>query len=67
MVLDALYLSTVAMSTLGFGDIVPVDGWLRLVVPVQALVGFLLLTAAVSWVLQVYPAPARRRVLAVRL
>jgi hypothetical protein len=65
--LDAVYVSTVTLTTLGFGDIVPAAGWLRIVVPVQALIGFALLTAAVSWVLQVYPALTRRRALAVRL
>lgn len=65
--LDALYLSLVTVATLGFGDIVPTSGWLRVAVPLQALVGFGLLTAAVSWVLQVYPALRRRRVLAIRL
>ncbi|SDD54237.1 Ion channel [Geodermatophilus telluris] len=65
--LDAVYLSLVTLATLGFGDIVPASPWLRLVVPLQALVGFVLLTAAVTWVLQVYPALSRRRALALRL
>lgn len=65
--LDALYLSIVALATLGLGDIVPTDGWLRLAVPLEALLGFALLTAAVSWVLQIYPALTRRRSLALRL
>jgi len=65
--LDALYLSTVTVATLGFGDIVPVSEWLRIVVPAQALIGFALLTAAVTWVLQIYPALTRRRALAIRL
>jgi hypothetical protein len=64
---DALYLSLVTVATLGFGDIVPVEGWLRVAVPLQAVVGFALLTAAVSWVLQIYPALTRRRALALRL
>jgi hypothetical protein len=66
-ILDALYLSLVSLSTLGFGDIVPVSGWLRLAAPLQALVGFTLLTACVSWVGQIHPALTRRRVLALRL
>jgi hypothetical protein len=61
------YLSLVTVGTLGFGDIVPATAPLRLVVPLQALVGFLLFTAAISWVLQVYPALTRRRSLAKRL
>lgn len=65
--LDSLYLSLVTASTLGFGDIVPTSPWLKVVAPLEALVGFLLLTAAVSWVLQVYPALERRRSLALQL
>jgi len=66
-VFDALYLSLVTIGTLGFGDIVPTSPVLRLLVPLEALFGFMLLTAAVSWVLQIYPALHRRRVLALQL
>jgi hypothetical protein len=65
--LDALYLSMATVATLGFGDIVPTAEWLRLVVPLQALLGFALLTATVTWVLEIYPALTRRRALAIRL
>jgi hypothetical protein len=65
--LDALYLSLVTVATLGFGDIVPEAGWLRVAAPVQALIGFALLTATVSWVLQIYPTLMRRRRLAIKL
>jgi hypothetical protein len=65
--IDALYLSAVTLGTLGVGDIAPVDPWLRIAVPVESLIGFGLITAAVSWVLEVYPAITRRRSLAVRL
>jgi hypothetical protein len=64
---DAMYLSAVTLATLGFGDIVPTTTFLRIVVPTQALIGFALISAAVAWVLQVYPALTRRRSLAVRL
>ena len=64
---DALYLSLVTISTLGFGDVFPATDWLRIVNPLEALFGFALLTVAVSWVLQVYPALSRRRQLALRL
>jgi hypothetical protein len=66
-VLDALYVSLVTISTLGFGDVVPRDGWLRIAAPLQALSGFALLTAAVTWVLGVYPALSRRRAFALHL
>lgn len=66
-VVDSLYLSLVTLATLGFGDIVPSSPWLRTVVPLEALFGFMLVTAAVSWVLQIYPALHRRRSLALQL
>ncbi|MEI7033394.1 potassium channel family protein [Streptomyces pratensis] len=64
---DGLYLSLVMVATLGLGDITPTDAWLRLAAPFEALIGFALLTAAVSWISQVYPALTRRRLLALRL
>ena len=65
--ITALYLSMVSMSTLGFGDIVPDDDWLRIIVPLEAMVGFALLTGVISWILSIGPALARRRVLAQRI
>jgi hypothetical protein len=62
--LAALYLSMVVLVTLGFGDIVPTDPWLRLIVPFEALLGFGLITAAISWFLSIAPAMSRRRRLA---
>ncbi|MFI2432871.1 potassium channel family protein [Streptomyces sp. NPDC018693] len=64
---DALYVSLVHVGTLGLGDIAPAEGWLRIVAPLEALVGFALLTATVSWVLGIFPALARRRALALRI
>ena len=61
---DALYLSLVTLATLGYGDIVPRTAWLRLVVPAEALVGFGLGTASISWILSIAPVLARRRHLA---
>jgi voltage-gated potassium channel Kch len=61
---DALNLSLVTLTTLGFGDVVPEAGWLRVVTPVEALLGFGLLSASISWLLLIYPVLARRRSLA---
>jgi hypothetical protein len=61
---DAVYLSLVTIVTLGFGDISPAEDWLRIVTPLEGFVGFALLTAAISWVLAIYPAIARRQTLA---
>ena len=65
--LTAVYVSLVALATLGLGDIVPSEPALRVLVPLEALVGFALLTGAISWVLQLYPALTRRRAVARRL
>ena len=64
---EALYISLVTLATLGFGDVVAVNPALRLLSPLQALTGFVLFTAAVSWLMQLYPALARRRTLALRV
>lgn len=64
---DALYVSLVTLATLGLGDIAPTSGWLRVLAPVEALVGFALLSATVAWTVGIYPALARRRALALRL
>ena len=65
--LDAIYLSFVTLATLGYGDITPVGGVPRLLAPLEAAVGFALLTAGISWVLSVYPVLSRRRALSQRL
>lgn len=66
-VAEAFYFSLVSMSTLGLGDMYPVDPWLRVFAPFQSLIGFALLTASVAWFLELYPGLGRRRALAVRL
>jgi hypothetical protein len=63
-VLESLYLSLTTLTTVGFGDIAPAEGWLRVVAPLEALIGFGLLTASVSWLLSIYPLLSRRRSLA---
>jgi hypothetical protein len=60
----ALNVSLVTLTTLGFGDVTPTSEALRLILPLEALLGFGLLTASISWLLSIYPALARRRSLA---
>lgn len=64
---EAVYVSLTTLSTVGFGDVVATDAWIRLAAPVQALTGFALLTAALTWFTQVYPPLSRRRSLALAL
>ncbi|MBD0348412.1 MAG: two pore domain potassium channel family protein [Thermoleophilia bacterium] len=62
---DALYFSFVTLATLGYGEITPATSLFRVVTPIEAIVGFILLTAVISWVLSIYPALTRLRRLAV--
>jgi hypothetical protein len=62
--LHSLNLSLVTLTTLGFGDVTPKADALRLIVPVEALLGFGLLSASISWLLLIYPVLSRRRSLA---
>ncbi|GAA4880333.1 potassium channel family protein [Actinomycetospora straminea] len=62
--LDALYFSLVTLSTLGYGDVSPAHGLLRLAAPLESLLGLGLLTASVSWLLSIFPVLSRRRALA---
>jgi hypothetical protein len=52
--LDAIYVSLVNLTSLGFGDVVPRQVGVRLLAPIQALIGLGLLTASVSWILSIY-------------
>ena len=60
---DALYVSLITLSTLGYGDFAPETPLLRVLAPLEAIVGFILFSAVIAWVLSLYPAIARRRAL----
>ncbi|MGC5076141.1 potassium channel family protein [Agrococcus sp. DT81.2] len=64
---EALYFSFVTLTTLGYGDVAATDPWMRAATPLEALTGFALLTAALTWFGQIYPPLTRRRALALRL
>jgi hypothetical protein len=51
----------VTLATLGYGKITPTSDWLRVLAPIEALIGFGILTAAISWVLLIYPVLSHRR------
>lgn len=52
--LDSLYLSAVALSTVGFGDVAAVQPALRLLTALEALTGFAILTLTISYLFGVY-------------
>ncbi len=51
--LDALYLSGVTLATLGYGDIVPTTGLLRVVCFLEGLIGFSIITLSITYVLNI--------------
>ncbi len=61
---DAVHVSLTTLTTVGSAEAIPVTPWLRVVAPMEALVGFGLLSASVSYLLLIYPVLARRRSLA---
>jgi hypothetical protein len=62
--IDALYVSLVNLTSLGYGDISPASSLLRILGPIETLFGLGLLTASISWLLSIYGAISRRDSLA---
>src|SRR5215212_9383800 len=62
--LDALYISLVNLTSLGYGDISPASSLLRILGPVETLFGLGLLTASISWLISIYGSISRRDSLA---
>jgi hypothetical protein len=52
--IEALYLSSISLSGLGYGDLAPITAPFQLVAAVQALVGYGFLTLAIAYVVNVY-------------
>ncbi len=61
---DALYVSLVNLTSLGYGDISPASPLLRVLGPVETMFGLGLLTASISWLISIYNAISRRDSLA---
>lgn len=61
---DALYFSGVALSTVGFGDIVARSDGMRLLSVTEAALGLVVFGAAISYLLTVYPLVSEIRTIA---
>lgn len=61
---DALYVSLVNLTSLGYGDISPASDAMRLLGPIETMFGLGLLTASISWLISIYNAISRRDSLA---
>jgi Ion channel len=62
--IDALYISLVNLTSLGYGDIAPASDLMRLLGPIETMFGLGLLTASISWLISIYNAISRRDSLA---
>lgn len=62
--IDALYISMVNLTSLGYGDISPASDAMRLAGPIETMFGLGLLTASISWLISIYNAISRRDSLA---
>lgn len=51
--IDALYISLVNLTSLGYGDISPAAPLLRILGPVETTMGLGLLTASISWLISI--------------
>jgi hypothetical protein len=60
----AAYFSLEMLTTLGLGEIRPQSTWLRFVVTFEAMIGLGIVTACVTWIVLLYPALSRMRLLA---
>jgi hypothetical protein len=65
--LRGLYLSSVTLPTLGFGDITPITWFYQMVAAIEALFGFALMTLSLSYILNIYRVIQQFRVLAAEL
>ena len=64
---QSLYVSAVALTTVGFGDVVATTNALRLATTAQAGAGLATFTAAIAYVLSLYPLVAVHRSTALRV
>jgi Ion channel len=58
--LDAIYVSLVNLTSLGYGDISPASPAMRMLGPIETMFGLGLLTASISWLIQIYNSISRR-------
>ena len=63
----SLYVSSVALTTVGFGDVVATTNPLRLATTAEAGAGLAAITAAITYVLSLYPLVATHRSAALRV
>ena len=65
--LEAMYISGVSLTTIGFGDIVAGTDALRLVTTVEGGTGFVVISGSISYLLSVYPKVSQMRCAAARM
>lgn len=64
---DALYFSGITLGTIGYGDVQPVNAFLRMASVAEGFSGIAVLSMSIAYVLELYPVLQRAQVLAVLL
>jgi hypothetical protein len=64
---DAVYFSGVALTTVGYGDVVPREAYLRFLALFESASGLVVISLAITYMLTVYTALERKRAVAVSL
>ncbi|MFW5774661.1 MAG: potassium channel family protein [Chitinivibrionales bacterium] len=64
---DAIFFSGISLTTVGYGDIVPRNSFFQCAAVVEGLVGFSIITLAISYVLNIYQVVQRMSVMAAEL
>ncbi len=64
---DAFYFSGVCLTSVGFGDIVPLHGWLRVLAVGEGLSGLVIVGVAITYILAVFPMLPLSNILAITL
>jgi hypothetical protein len=61
---QAFYFSGVTLLTVGYGDMVPLSGWMRFAAMIEAATGLAIISLSITYLLSVYNALERKRALA---
>lgn len=66
LVLQAFYFSGITLTTVGYGDIIPVSTTMRIVALFEAALGVAVITISITYLLTVYGALERKRAVALK-
>lgn len=66
LILQAFYFSGITLTTLGYGDILPISGAMRMMALVESALGIATISISITYLLTVYGALERKRAVALK-